>query len=181
MRSIAAVALMVLAVLVAAPTAAPQSSANVEGRPSLEAAVIRALNEVRAEQGLQPLHASPSLRSAARGHSRAMLDYGFFSHDSADGSAFSERIKRYYTNRGWRTWSVGEALLASQGISIDAAGIVKAWLESPPHREIILSPTFRDAGVGALYAPSAPKAFSGADTIVVTADFGLRDGRVSGS
>jgi len=172
---------MVMAVLVTAPTATSGSSANVERRPVLEAAVIHELNEVRAAQGLEPLRSSPSLRSAARGHSRSMLDYGFFSHDSADGTAFSERIRRYYTNRGWRTWSVGEALLASQGIDIDAAGIVKAWLESPPHREIILSPTFRDAGIGALYAPSAPKEFSGSETVVVTADFGLREGRVSPS
>jgi uncharacterized protein YkwD len=181
MRSISAVAVMVMAVLASAPTATSSSSENVERRPALEAAVIHELNEVRSAQGLQPLRSSPSLRTAARGHSRAMLDDGFFSHDSADGTAFSERIRRYYTNRGWRTWSVGEALLASQGLSIDAAGIVKAWLESPPHREIILSPTFRDAGIGALYAPSAPKEFSGAETVVVTADFGLREGRVSAS
>jgi len=172
---------MVMAVLVAAPTATSGSSANVERRPALEAAVIRELNEVRTTQGLEPLRSSPSLRSAARGHSRSMLDDGFFSHDSADGTAFSERIRRYYTNRGWRTWSVGEALLASQGIDIDAAGIVKAWLQSPPHREIILSPTFHEAGIGALYAPTAPKAFSGAETVVVTADFGLREGRGSSS
>ncbi len=181
MRSIAALAVLASAVLVAAPTATPGPSEKVVRRTSLEAAVIRALNQVRDTQGLQPLRSSPSLRSAARGHSRAMLDYGFFGHESEDGTAFSDRIRRYYTNRGWRTWSVGEALLASQGMRIDATGIVKAWLESPPHREIILSPTFRDAGIGALYAPSAPREFGGADTVVVTADFGLREGRVSPS
>ena len=181
MRSFAAVALTALAALVTAPTATPGSSANVERRPALEAAVIRALNQVRVAHDLQPLRSSPSLRSAARGHSEAMLDSGFFGHESADGTAFSDRIRRYYTNRGWRTWSVGEALLASQGLSIDATGIVRAWLESPSHRDIILSPTFRDAGIGALYAPSAPKAFGGAETVVVTADFGLREGRVSPS
>jgi uncharacterized protein YkwD len=181
MRRITAVAVIVLAVLVGAPTATSGSSASVERRPSLEAAVIHALNQVRADHNLEPLRSSPSLRSAARAHSRAMLDMGFFAHESADGTAFSERIRRYYTDRGWRTWSVGEALLASEGLSIDATGIVKAWLESPPHREIILSPTFRDAGIGALYAPSAPKAFGGAETVVVTADFGLREGRDSPS
>ena len=172
---------MVLAVLVAAPAATSKAPAKPERRVSLEAAVIRALNEARTSQGLQPLRSSPSLRSAARGHSRSMLDDGYFGHESADGTAFSDRIRRYYTNRGWRTWSVGEALLASQGLSIDAPAVVKAWLESPSHREIILSPSFRDAGIGALYAPSAPKAFGGAETVVVTADFGLREGRVSPS
>ena len=169
---------MVLVILVVAPTATPGARARPERRPSLEAAVIRALNGARTSEGLQPLHSSPGLRSAARGHSRSMLDDGFFGHESADGTGFSDRIRHYYSNRGWRTWSVGEALLASQGLSIDATAIVKAWLESPSHREIILSPAFRDAGIGALYTPSAPRAFGGAQTVVVTADFGLREGRV---
>ena len=47
------------------------------------------------------------------------------------------------------TWSVGEALLASQGSVVDADAIVTAWLESPSHRAIILSPTWRDTGIGA--------------------------------
>jgi uncharacterized protein YkwD len=149
----------------------------VERRAALEAAVIRETNRVRAARGLRPLRAAPSLRSAARNHSEAMLAKGFFGHESADGTAFSERIKRYYTNRGFSTWSVGEALMASEGRSVDARAVVAAWLGSPPHREIVLSPTWRDAGIGVLYAPSAPREFGGAEAIVVTADFGFRDGR----
>ena len=56
--------------------------------------------------------------------------HGFFGHDSVDGTAFSDRIRRHYTNRGWRFWSVGEALLASQGQTIDAHQVVEDWLES---------------------------------------------------
>jgi uncharacterized protein YkwD len=181
MRALAAIAVVLSAVLIAAPTATPGPSAKVERRVSLEAAVVRELNNVRVSRGLEPLRSSPSLRTAARGHSRSMLSYGFFGHDSADGTTFSDRIRRHYTNRGWRTWSVGEALLASMGTAVDGKAIVDAWLESPPHREIVLSPTFRDAGIGALYAPSAPREFGGAETVVVTADFGLREGRISDS
>jgi uncharacterized protein YkwD len=181
MRTLAAVAVAVATVLVTAPIAAPAQSANVERRASLEVAVVKALNRVRADGGLKPLTSSPSLRTAARGHSAAMLELGFFSHESADGTAFNERIRRHYTNRGWRTWSVGEALLASAGTTIEPDAIVEAWLESPPHRAIFLSPTWHDAGIGALYAPAAPKEFGGSATIVVTADFGLREGRVTPS
>jgi len=181
MRTFAALAVVLATVLVTAPTAATAQSANVERRAPLEAAVIKALNRIRADAGLKPLRPSPSLRTAARGHSEAMLELGFFSHESADGTAFSERIRRHYTNRGWRTWSVGEALLASAGTTVEPATIVEAWLESPPHRAIILSPTWRDAGIGAFYAPDAPKEFGGSATIVVTADFGLREGRVTPS
>ena len=181
MRSLAALATALVAVLAMAPTATPQSAAKVERRTALESAVVRALNQVRAEAGLKPVKMSSSLRSAARGHSVSMLELGFFGHESADGTAFSERIRRHYTNRGWRMWSVGEARLASPGATADPAAIVEAWLESPPHRAIILSPSWRDAGIGALYAPDAPREFGGSATIVVTADFGLREGRLTPS
>jgi uncharacterized protein YkwD len=181
MRTLAALAVVLATVLVTAPTAAPAQSAKVERRTSLEVAVVKVLNRVRADAGLKPLRSSPSLRSAARSHSTAMLQIGFFSHESADGTAFSERIRRHYTNRGWRTWSVGEALLASGGTTVEPEAIVEAWLGSPPHRAIILSPTWRDAGIGALYTADAPNEFGGSATVAVTADFGVREGRVAPS
>jgi uncharacterized protein YkwD len=177
MRFLVALAVVSAAVLALSPVGAPSTATRVERRAALEAAVIRETNRVRAARGLRPLRAAPSLRSAARNHSEAMLAKGFFGHESADGTAFSERIKRYYTNRGFSTWSVGEALMASEGRSVDARAVVAAWLGSPPHREIVLSPTWRDAGIGVVYAPSAPREFGGAEAIVVTADFGFRDGR----
>jgi uncharacterized protein YkwD len=179
MRYVAALAAALTAVLIAAPVATPGSAANVERRMALEASVIREMNKVRAAEGLRPLHASPSLRTAARGHSRAMLEHGFFAHESRDGTAFSERIRRHYTNRGWMKWAVGEALLAGSGHTLEARAIVASRLDSPSHREILLSPTWRDAGIGALYAPAAPNEYGGAETIVVTADFGLREGKVT--
>jgi uncharacterized protein YkwD len=108
-----------------------------------------------------------------------MLQLGFFGHDSADGTAFSDRIRRFYSSRGWETWSVGEALLASEGRQIAANAIVQAWLDSPPHREIILSSAWRDAGIGAVYTSLAPLEYGSSEAVVVTADFGLRDGKAA--
>lgn len=177
MRSLVLLAIASMAVLVASPVATPAAPTKVERRAALEAAVVRELNRVRAAKGLSVLRAAPSLRSAARGHSQAMLAHGFFSHTSPDGTAFSERIRRYYTNSGYTRWSVGEALMASPDRSLEPEAIVAAWLESPPHRAIVLSPSWRDAGIGVLYDSRAPATFGGADAIVVTADFGLREGR----
>jgi uncharacterized protein YkwD len=107
-----------------------------------------------------------------------MIAHGFFGHDSIDGTAFSARIKRHYTDRGWETWSVGEALLAStEAETLQARSVVRAWMNSPSHREIVLSPAWRDVGLGVVYAHSAPGEFNGTEAIVVTADFGLREGR----
>jgi uncharacterized protein YkwD len=177
MRFLVVLAVASVGVLVSSPVATPSAPTKVERRAALEAAVVREMNRVRSARGLSALRAAPSLRSAARSHSQAMLAHGFFSHDSADGTAFSERIRRYYTNSGYARWSVGEALMSSQSRVVDAEAIVAAWLDSPPHRAIVLSPTWRDAGIGVLYAPSAPATFGGAHAIVVTADFGLRIGR----
>ena len=180
MRFLVVLAVASTAVLVSSPVAAPGRSTKVERRVVLEAAVVRELNRVRAARGLGPLHAAPSLKSAARGHSQAMLVHGFFSHDWADGTAFSERIRRYYSNSGYARWSVGEALMAGPGRVIDAETIVDAWLDSPSHRAIVLSSTWRDTGIGVFYASSAPATFGGAGAVVVTADFGLREGRAGG-
>ena len=179
MRNGVVLAVALLATFVAAPTAAPDSSTRVEPRLLLESAVVREMNRARAASGLRPVRSSPSLRTAARSHSRSMLEHGFFSHDSVDGTAFSDRIRRYYTSRGWRTWSVGETLLASPTAAGDAKAIVAAWLGSPPHRDVILDPTWRDAGIGALYAATAPNEYRGGETIVVTADFGMREGKLA--
>jgi uncharacterized protein YkwD len=176
MRFIVVLAALSTAVLVSSPVAAPSAPTKLERRVALEGAVLREINRVRGARGLSHLRAAPALRSAARGHSQSMLTHGFFSHTSQDGTAFSERIRRYYTNAGYLRWSVGEALMATESSSVHAEAIVTAWLQSPSHRGIVLSPTWRDMGIGVVYDSDAPVTFGGTEAIVVTADFGLREG-----
>jgi uncharacterized protein YkwD len=181
MRFLVVLAAASMSVLVSSPVATPSAPVKLERRTTLEAAVVREMNRVRAARGLSRLRAAPSLRSAARGHSQSMLSHDYFSHASADGTAFSDRIRRYYSDSGYARWSVGEALMAAHGHYVEAEAIVAAWLASPPHRAVVLSPSWRDAGIGVLYTPSAPGTFGGADAIVITADFGLREGRAGSS
>ena len=166
---------------VAATTPAASSSqlaTTLARRNALELDVVRELNRVRAEHGLRPLRAGSGLRIAAAEHSRAMLEYGFFEHESVDGTAFDDRIRRFYTDRGWDKWSVGETLLSSSA-EIDASHVVAAWLNSRPHRAIILAPVWRDAGIGAYFAGEAAGDFGDSPALVVTADFGLRAKKAS--
>ena len=51
---------------------------------------------------------------------------------------------------------------------------VKLWMGSPEHRAIILTPGFREIGIAAVHAASAPGAFGDDEVTVVTADFGQR-------
>lgn len=169
----------VLAVASASALALPAQGQDVllERRVSLEREVMKELNRVRAARGLQPLRSANGLTSAAVTHSRSMVLRGFFAHTSPDGTPFHDRVRRYYPSRGWASWSVGETLLASTGAT-DAQTIVAMWLRSSPHREIVLTAGWRDVGVGVVYRSSAPGAYAGAETLVVTADFGLREGRL---
>ena len=159
--------------------ATPQRAAGVARQGTLERELLHELNRVRATHDLQPVRQVPGLRIPAVAHSRAMLELDFFDHASADGTSFDRRLRAHYTNRGWETWSVGETLLAtSEGL--DAREMVAEWIKSKSHRAIILSPTWRDVGIGAQYAPAPPPTFGGLPTTVVTADFGLRAGRLTG-
>lgn len=107
-----------------------------------------------------------------------MLALGFFAHESADGTPFHNRIRRHYPPSGFGTWSVAETLLSGP-TSIDARRIVAAWLASPGHRAVVLQPAWRDAGIGVYFRRDAPGHFGGVETLVVTADFGLRSGSQS--
>ena len=178
MRYLVVLAAAVAAAVAPVSAASAEQSARIEGRGGLERQILAELNLVRAERGLQPLRIAVGLRVAAVSHSRSMLAVGFFDHASADGTSFDRRLRRHYPDRGWSTWSVGETLLSTSA-ALDARQIVGEWLKSKPHRDVILSATWRDVGIGARYAAAAPQAFGGAPTTVVTADFGLRERRES--
>lgn len=179
MRALGVLVLAVVAALVSSPSGATGSTASLERRDALEAAVVRELNRARSARGLRPLRVAPSLRTAARGHTRAMLRHGFFGHESRDGTSFSARIGRHYSAAGWSSWSVGETLLASQGGEVTPRDVVASWLESPPHRKVVLLPAWRDVGIGVLFSVAAPGVFDDMQAVVVTADFGVREGRSS--
>jgi uncharacterized protein YkwD len=48
------------------------------------------------------------------------------------------------------------------------------WLNSPKHRKTMLRTRWREVGVGAVQAGSAPGVFGGREVTIVTADFGVR-------
>jgi uncharacterized protein YkwD len=162
---------VLLAALVAAlaltATAPAGPGAALEQQGTLARDVVRELNRVRAAHGLPRLRTQAGLREAATVHTASMLTAGFFAHESRDGTPFHNRIRKFYPSRGWPKWSVGETLLSSSG-SLEAPAVVDAWLASPPHRNVILSPNWRKVGISAIARPGS------ASSLAVTADFGLR-------
>ena len=173
-----AIAALLLASAVAAPAGARQARSAGPARSStamraLQSRVLVDLNRVRAQHGLAPLRPSSKLNAAASQHSREMARVGYFSHNSADGSAFWRRIQRFYSSNGYGSWSVGENLLWSSP-DVDAAGAIKMWMGSPEHRANLLNPSWREVGLSAVHSDSAPGTYHGLGVTIMTADFGAR-------
>ena len=158
--------------------AAPKRAGQAQGAKSVALAgdlqrdLLAELNDLRAQAGLRPLRRSRQLTSAALSHSRSMAKYGYFSHESFDGSAFWQRVGRFYKPpQGFHVYRVGENLLT--GPDMSASAVMRGWLNSPPHRKNLYD-AWGEVGFGAVRAVGAPGIFEGATVIIITADFGER-------
>jgi uncharacterized protein YkwD len=170
-RRIAVLAALAVLAAPASGSARPQGAVSPSG--SVQAALVRQINAFRAAHGLSRLRLSPALNAAAAAHSTQMARMGYFSHSSANGGSFSQRVASYYPARGYRSWTVGENL-AYGAPDLSAARALKLWLASPPHRANLLEPRWRELGLSAVHSTSAPGVYSGAPATIVTADFGAR-------
>src|SRR4051794_41894504 len=84
-----------------------------------------------------------------------MARVGYFSHSSANGRSFSQRVASYYRHRGFRMWTAGENLVYGSP-DMAAAQALKLWLGSPPHRANLLDSRWRGLGPSAGGSPRAP-------------------------
>ena len=144
-----------------------RASAAAVPAPAVGSAVRCLVNAERARRGLAPLTLSERLRAAATAHSADMVARGFFAHVSPGGATLTDRARRAgYPGRtlgediGWGTYQLGTP-----------AAIVRAWMNSPPHRAIILNARFREIGVGVAIGTPAARTADGA---VYTLDVGRR-------
>jgi uncharacterized protein YkwD len=150
MRSVRTSLRGLVAALVVVIVVMPCSASASARQDRTEAAILRAMNAVRAQHGLGALHANRTLARAADAHSAAMLRSGTFSH-----GAVNARLRRYTRAR-----SVGETLAWMS--RCDSGKIVDMWLQSAAHRRILLAGRFHKVGVARRASSSR---------CMVTADF----------
>jgi uncharacterized protein YkwD len=162
-----------IAAATATSPAATGARAAITAQPNLDVQILARLNAIRIGHGLRRLTLAPGLMAAARLHSRQMAVSGRFQHESPDGSAFWKRIRRFYGAGGFHAWTVGENLLWWSPAAT-AADVASGWLDSPPHRQILLDPSWCELGVSAVHDTAAPGDFEGLEATIVTADFGCR-------
>jgi uncharacterized protein YkwD len=138
----------------------------------IQGATLCLINVQRRAHGLPAVRSNRLLRLAAVRHSREMVADRYFAHNSRDGSSFLARIRRTGYLRGSGSWNAGENLALGVGRQSTPGSIVRAWMNSPPHRHNILTRDYRDIGIGIV--PGNPQ--SGARGATYTTDFGSRNG-----
>ena len=126
-----------------------------ETLPQVEQATLCLLNGERADRGLGPVAADGQLAQAALAHASEMVEQSYFSHEGANGSTLTDRIRLtgYLPDAG--DWIVGENLAWGTGSLATARSIVNAWMNSEGHRANVLNGRYEDIGLGiALGTPS---------------------------
>jgi uncharacterized protein YkwD len=129
-----------------------QSQAAAAQSPSAdkESYLLKAINDQRAAAGLAPVQLSSSLTDLARSRSSDMAVRNYFSHTTPEGTNFLSMLG----SRGIPYKFAGEILARNNYPDNQAAATaMSSYLNSTPHKAIIMDPRYTLVGVG--YAKSS--------------------------
>jgi len=124
------------------PSPTPPPTQLPELPPSQKKAKLLGLiNQERQKNGTTFLNYNSNLDRAAQAHAEDMVKNNYFSHTSKDGSTPADRALRAGYGSSW----VGENI--AKGIT-DPNSIFEMWMGSSGHRQNMLNPTWKNAGLG---------------------------------
>lgn len=110
------------------------------------------VDSARSAQGLIPFQLDPDVMTIARQRAETMAATNVLSHANPDGTDVFDTIAA----KGIPWFGAGEVIVWNSwpAESDSTAQAVQAWLNSPPHRAILLSGDFNYAGFGAAVSAS---------------------------
>lgn len=133
---------IVFVLLSLVPTAARADDAKAFKLSDGEQKLLDLTNRERKKKELPALRPSPQLFQLARGHSANMAKQGKMEH-TLDGKTPFDRLRE----SGYAFAQGGENIAAGDA-EVTLATILKAWMDSPGHRENILLPEYTEIGLG---------------------------------
>lgn len=102
--------------------------------------VVSIVNQERAKAGLQPLASDSALTKLALDKAKDMYTNGYFGHNSPTYGSPFDMMRSY----GIRYSYAGENIAKGQRTPQE---VMNAWMNSPGHRQNIMSPNFNKIGV----------------------------------
>jgi len=173
-RRLAAVAALAALALCAPAAAQADDCAGADVVPAADnvavvgQATLCLLNQQRAANGIGPLVENAALSTASAGYSQRMVAQGFFGHESPDGGTLVQRLTAVGYLGGDDSWVVGENIGWGQASLATARSMVTAWMNSPGHRENLLSADYTQVGLGLALGTPADQTWGA----TYTTDFG---------
>ena len=129
-----------------------------------ESDVVRLTNQERISSGLSPLSYNETLADAARRKAANMFEENYWAHNSPSGK--SPWV--WFQQAGYNYTNAGENLAKDFG---NADRLMSAWMNSPTHRDNIVSAKYQDIGVAVV-----PGTIGGQETVLVVQLFGTTSG-----
>jgi uncharacterized protein YkwD len=146
------------------------TGANVR---AVDAATLCLINRLRNVRGVGPLRANRELRRVASSQVVEMVRRDYFADVRPTGQTPLSlvAITRYPAHAA--EFAVGQNIAWGTGSDTTPVHIVEEWMASPPHREIMLSGEYRDAGVAV--TPAVPTVLgAGGHGATYAIEFGVR-------
>ena len=133
-----------------------------------QTAMVCLTNYARAQEGLAPLRANPTLNAAGQAKLAGDINCAEFSHTPC-GQPFDNVFAAYV--QGATSYQIGENIAWGTGNFGTPRGAMNGWLHSQGHRENILTAAYAEIGIG--YLPSQTfQGYSGAT--LWSQEFGVR-------
>lgn len=118
----------------------PTTQANSTSLTSMEQQMVNLVNQARAQNNLPALQVDMQVTNVARIKAQDMIDNNYFSHNSPKYGSPFDMMKSF----GVHFVKAGENIAGNQ--TVQAAE--NALMNSPGHRENILSPDYTHIGIG---------------------------------
>jgi uncharacterized protein YkwD len=147
-----------------APAASSGGCRDVNLRPSatdepaVAAATLCLIDQVRRGYHLHSLRANGTLAAVAAAQLTSMVRRNYFADVRPSGQTPMSLVAATSYRTHTASFSVGENLAWGTGKDATPAHILVEWMASPPHRALILTGEFRDAGVAV--TPAVPSVVS---------------------
>lgn len=140
-----------LLVSLAGPAVAALPAFDLTTLVQAEASLGELINNERVAQGLVALQLDPDAMAIARRRAENMAATDVLTHTNPDGSDVFDAI----TAAGIPWFGAGEVIVWNNYAAApdSTTQAVSAWLNSPPHRAILLSSDYNYAGFGAAVSP----------------------------
>lgn len=135
------------AVLGASPCAGASLRPTSANAAAVDHATLCLVDQIRAAHRLRPLHSNGELLGVADSQVSTMVSWNYFADVRPSGQTPLSLIVVTSYPAHTAGIAVGQNIAWGTGPYSTPGHIVAEWMRSPPHRAIILTGEYRDAGV----------------------------------